>query len=632
MDVLKFLQQGNVSKNPEYNPKTKEGKTKSPLLVDYNVGENINDKLRKNITSNLSKNIYSLNTDDINKYAKYNTYLNIYDSQEQLNKERAENQSAIEQLGRAVIQAVGNEVVLGTFLGFSNIVDFFANIGREEGLDDYTNPVSTQLENWQNQLRDRFEIYQKDPNASWAIGDFGWWTNNMVSIASTASMLLPSTSIVKGLGLLSKIGKGGKTIGSFVNKGALLMGNAAKAAGIGKSAIRNYQAIKSGAEIGLTALASRTMEGYLEARGVYNEIKDDTVSKLSSMSDEEFSNFIKANPNFENKSIEEIASYIASVSADETFANDYAMLLMDVVQLKALGSMWKGLPNKTPSAALRLENKKAIKSLLDDVVEDGTKIAKKQGWSTTRLERIKESLRNPLTTVGAIEWSEGIEEGYQGIQTEKGKEVAKMILDPNYTPKTIESYLADPAIWEQAFWGVLGGMGFQAIGTGLGNAYRRIDAKINKDKYANDNIDHLLTTEERVRKAEIEGRKAKLDKFVKDIELIQSAYSPDEYETDPNTGQYIIEDGVKKFKRLTKAEQEAKKIKLVNDLLTEMTFNAVNSGNLDLFTDFISSDEFNQYLKKAGIDSTIEDKQFNQYMKDKINHMFLWEAQYVSRY
>ena len=621
MDVLKFLQQGNVSKNPEYNPKTKEGKTKSPLLVDYNVGENIGDKLRKNITSNLSKNIYNLNTDDINKYAKYNVYLNPYDSQEQLNKERAENQGAIEQLGRAVTQAVGNEVVLGTLLGLSNIVDFFANIRTPEGEDDYTNPVSIQLEDWQNQIRDRFEIYQKDPNASWAVTDFGWWANNAVSIASTASMLIPSTGIVKGTSLLGKIGKGGKTLGSFVNKGALLMGNAAKAAGIGKSAIRNYQAIKSGSEIGLTALASRTMEGYLEARGVYNEIKDDTINKLSSMSNEEFSNFIKANPNFENKSIDEIASHIASVSADETFANDYAMLLMDVAQFKALGSMWKGLPNKTPSAALRLENKKAIKSLLDDVVEEGQTIAKKQGWSTTRLERIKETLKHPLTTVGAIEWSEGIEEGYQGIQTEKGKEVARMILDPNYTPRTIGSYLADPAIWEQAFWGVLGGVGFQAIGTGLGNAYRRIDAKINKDKYANDNIDHLLTKEERVRKAEIEGRKAKLDKFVKDIELIQSGYSPDEYETDPNTGQYIVEDGVKKFKKLTKEEQETKKIKLVNDLLTEMTFDAVNSGNLDLFTYYISSEEFDKYLKKAGINSTIEDKQFDRYMKDKINHI-----------
>ena len=59
MDVLKFLQEGNVSKNPEYNPKTKEGRTKSPLLVDYKVGNNITDKLAKNIMSNLSKNIYS---------------------------------------------------------------------------------------------------------------------------------------------------------------------------------------------------------------------------------------------------------------------------------------------------------------------------------------------------------------------------------------------------------------------------------------------------------------------------------------------------------------------------------------------------------------------------------------------
>lgn len=602
----------------------KVGDSKSPTFP-IKPNTNKQDEISTSILKGLSRkgtDLFSIDKDIYDKTLKRDKVLiTKYMDEEELNKAKAENQGALEQLCRAVTQAVGNEVVLGTLLGFSNIVDFFANIGREEGLDDYTNPVSTQLENWQNQLRDRFEIYQKDPNASWAIGDFGWWTNNMVSIASSASMLLPSTGIVKGFGLLGKIGKGSKTIGSFINKGALLMGNAAKAAGIGKSAIRNYQAIKSGTEIGLTALASRTMEGYLEARGVYNEIKDDTVSKLSSMSDEEFSNFIKANPNFKNKSIDEIASHIASISADETFANDYAMLLMDVVQLKALGSMWKGLPNKTPSAALRLENKKAIKSLLDDVVEDGKKVAKKQGWSTTRLERIKETLRHPLTTVGAIEWSEGIEEGYQGIQTEKGKEVAKMIFDPNYTPRTIESYLADPAIWEQAFWGVLGGVGFQAIGTGLGNAYRRIDAKINKDKYANDNIDHLLTTEEKVRKAEIEGRKAKLDKFVKDIELIQSGYSPDEYEIDTNTGQYVIEDGVKKFKRLTKEEQEAKKIKLVNDLLTDMTFNAVNSGNLDLFTDFISSEEFNQYLKKAGINSTIEDKQFDQYMKDKINHI-----------
>ena len=617
MDVLKFLQQGNVSKNPEYNPKTKEGKTKSPLLVDYNVGENISDKLRKNITSNLSKNIYNLNTDDINKYAEYDVYLNTYNSQEQLNKEGAENQSAVEQLGRAVTQAIGNEVVLGTLLGVSNLVDFFANIGTPDGKDDYTNPVSTQLENWQDQIRTRFEIYQKDPNASWAIGDFGWWANNAVSIASTASMLIPSTGIVKGASLLGKIGK----IGSVASKGALLAGKAAKHLKIGTSAIRNAQAIKSGAEIGLTALASRTMEGYLEARGVYNETKQETVDKLNSMSDSEFSEFITRNPQFENKSTEEIANYIASISADETFANDYAMLLMDIAQFKALGSLWKGVAKKIPSAALRVENKKAIKSLLDDVVEEGVDVAKKQGFGTARLDIIKETLANPFTTIGGIEWSEGLEEAYQGIQTEKGKEVAKMILDPNYSPRTIESYIADPDIWEQAFWGVLGGVGFQAVGTGLGNIYRRVDAKINKDKYSDKDIDVLLTSEEKIRKEEITRRKARLTKFTEDIELVNNGLSPDEYERNENTGRIVVENGIAKRKELTKAEQEIKKDKLLNDLLTEMATDAIDVGNYDLFLDYLSSEEFDKFLKNAGVDSSIEGKQFNQYMIDKMNNI-----------
>ena len=35
MDVLKFLQGGNKTPNPEYNPKTKKGSIQPPTLVDY---------------------------------------------------------------------------------------------------------------------------------------------------------------------------------------------------------------------------------------------------------------------------------------------------------------------------------------------------------------------------------------------------------------------------------------------------------------------------------------------------------------------------------------------------------------------------------------------------------------------
>jgi hypothetical protein len=36
MDILKFLSQGNVSANPDYNPKTKKGALEPPTLVNFN--------------------------------------------------------------------------------------------------------------------------------------------------------------------------------------------------------------------------------------------------------------------------------------------------------------------------------------------------------------------------------------------------------------------------------------------------------------------------------------------------------------------------------------------------------------------------------------------------------------------
>nr|DAU11256.1 MAG TPA: hypothetical protein [Crassvirales sp.] len=44
MDVLKFLQGGNKTPNPEYNPKTKKGAVQPPTLIDYNPGTSISDR------------------------------------------------------------------------------------------------------------------------------------------------------------------------------------------------------------------------------------------------------------------------------------------------------------------------------------------------------------------------------------------------------------------------------------------------------------------------------------------------------------------------------------------------------------------------------------------------------------
>lgn len=608
MDIDEFLKGGNITKNPEYNPKTKKGRQEPPLLKDYNIGTSISDMLRKNISSNVAKSTYFLDTDKLEKDAENNVYLNPYNTEEELQLERANNQSAFEQTGNALVQAGLNEVLIGTALGISNLVDMGININKEKGEDNYTNPFSTYLESIQNDIRNRFEIYQKDPNAHWAIGDFGWWANNAVSIASSASMLIPSTGIVKGLGALGKVLGAGK-----ISRGI------AKAAKGTKNATRLEKAINSGTEIGTTTLLSRTMENYLEARGVYNELYDDTLNKVKSMSTEEKETLIKNNPQFINKTDEEIAKYISSVSADETFRNDFAMLLFDIPQFKAISSLWKGTAKKAATAATRIKNRNTIKSLLGD---SGEKTLEKTGWLANRKEAIKHSLNHPLTSIGAVEWTEGIEEGYQGIQTEKGKEVAAKILDPSFNERTLNSYLNDPAIWEQAFWGVLGGIGFQAIGTGVGNLYEKARGKWNKKHMSEEDYAKSQLTDEKIRGIEIDNRKSRMQNYVEAMQLLNSGKNPFRYKIDTVTKQPIVEDGNKVNESVTTEEAEDLKAQLTNDFVTEMVLDATDVGNYELFKEFVTSEEFNKFFEEAGVNQTVGDKTLSQQLVETMDDVY----------
>lgn len=82
MDVLKFLQGGNKTPNPEYNPKTKKGAVQPPILVDYNPGTSISDQGRSRLSSRIAGQSYNLNQYDIDKYAPYDVYVNPVDDPE----------------------------------------------------------------------------------------------------------------------------------------------------------------------------------------------------------------------------------------------------------------------------------------------------------------------------------------------------------------------------------------------------------------------------------------------------------------------------------------------------------------------------------------------------------------------
>ena len=140
------------------NTKSEPTRDNSSRLSDINTNYE-HDALFSGVGSKIGEQLgrYSYDLTHLqpekNKYGKYNVYVNPVNSEEELKKERAKNQSAGEQLWRMGVQMAGSEVVLGTLRGFSDLVDFFINIGKEKGEDDYTNPFSQQMEEWQEEIR-----------------------------------------------------------------------------------------------------------------------------------------------------------------------------------------------------------------------------------------------------------------------------------------------------------------------------------------------------------------------------------------------------------------------------------------------------------------------------------------------
>lgn len=504
---------------------------------------------------------------DASKYAPYDVYINDINTEEELNKERANNQSGLEQTGRMVGQMVGSEVILGSLRGLSDILDAGIELVSQD--KDFTNSVSSYLEELQNEVRERLEIYRENPDAAWDIADYGWWTNNAVSIASTLSLAIPGGVYAKGLSLLCK------SIG------------ATKALRNGLKLISKHPNLRTkqiGATSELLAHAGlmRTAEGYIEARDTYNQVKDEISAKLGQMTPQDKEELIKRNPSFAGLTDEQIAEKAAGESADDVFKDDYWLMLLDAWQLKSLRNLGKGFKNIATNQTIREAQAKSINNLV--------------GRTTVQSKGFKNYINgldaSSLKVIGA-ELSEGFEEGYQYIQQQEGIDKARQIIEPNYKARGYADYIADPHMWEQAFWGWMGGVAFQ----GLGSAANKIAAK-----YISKNED-LLT---RQRTSEIESRISALSNFSDNIRKLR----------DENINPFITIEG--QNPEVSDDERDALIEYAFEKLVTDMTINAAKKGNFDLLKEFFSSEEFQEHINKLGVLETEEEK---QYMADIISHM-----------
>lgn len=548
-DNLKRLMEQGVEQNA-LTPSTV-----SSDAVKSNI-QNINESALQKTIQTLNAVPYSdtqalkINPEE---YEDYNVTINRFD--EDLDKQRAENQSALEQGFNSLAQTIVGEVLIGIPLGASDLVDAVSGAVFRSN-NDYSNPVSRTLEKWQEEFKNATPIYRTNPNKSFDITDTGWWFSNLPSVASSLSLLLPAVGTAKALSLAGKYTR--------VAKG---FEKAMKAAKFKPSQISTA---KHWVEAGTTAAASRTMENYREARGTYDQVNEQTLSELNNMSNEDYAKWLENNPQYANQSKEDIANDIASKAADRTFLIDYSNIVFDVMQLHALKNVWKGLRNRPSTGVLSQTNKEAAETIGKTATEIAEQKAKKT-FADKAVDKAKQfGLGSYYTTMAEL--SEGVEEGINYIAQEEGNTYGKQLLGEVTNPfdERIQSYLSNGELWESAFWGVLGGVIFQGLGSQFG-------------KFKNKIIGKETRTEEEVRKAEILGRNAKWEKYKSDIEKINEG--KDIYNIDENGNFGTFEND---------AYQDLARKKREDEFIVDIAMNAANAGNIDYLKAYVQDENVNK--------------------------------------
>lgn len=602
MDANLFLQNHGVItvENPEYNPKSKKNKVPRTIdIVDLNADRN---QLQEIVAQDLL-NQDRVSVKEARKYEKYGINWNPKDAANgSLDVQLAEAQSNWAKLGNALAQTVVSEIGLGTALGIS---DLFDAIGQAVGASDhdYNNPVSAKLAEWQDKFNNEVAPIYSRPGTGFGNGtDFGWWMQNIPSIASSLTLLIPAAG---GTKLLSMAGKAAlkttKAGAKWLEKATRLdrIHKAGHSVGISS---RAYETGKLFAKNATTAALSRTMENYQEARQVYNDMYVDVLDSLNTMSDEEYNNFLNRNQNtvkdVDTSNKDEVAKAVARKSSDLTFKADYANTVFDIIELYALRNVaFHGFRNSKVSAAARRLDKNARRFAGKyKTIGELEELVSKQSFGRKAADKLGD-IFYAGRTVGMAQASEGIEEAVNYIAQQEGMEVGKSMLsmEANTTfSNRLRQYMNNPELWESAFWGVAGGIVFQGAGSGLARAKTALerknekkknkpDEKTGEDVNANTKWKDLweLPDVKRV-KASIENRLA-----------IENDY----------------QDNVKRILDDNDMATEEKEI-LLQSLRerrrTDLALNAMDSGTIDMLKGYLEDDNVKQALIDKGVVSKEE--------------------------
>lgn len=621
MDTTQFINKGGYEVlNPLWSKSKKNTQPKTIISASPQQG-------------GLAETFYRANPSNFvfegaNKYLRYGITPNRVSPN--LDKELADAQSNWAKGFNSISQAVVSETLLGTLKAFPDLFDAITN-GFLQSDGDYQNPISNKLQEWQDYFNNEVAPIYSDPTRAdilhGGLTNFGWWASNLPSVMSSLTLLIPSTGIIKGIGYLGKLSK----IGARTRKGLRALSGVNKAIDEGKTLNGFQKAVVSAtsgvenkfsrfASLSANALLQRTMENYQEAQGVYKDMYSDAYDKLNNMNDEEYADFVNKNKQLveeaggDSSNKDAIARRIAKRSADEDFKFNYWNVGFDILQMYGLRNMWKGIKSGESSGTLNKvlrEQKAKVGKTAEEFEKYQQNLSK---WTKVR-NNLADRLKGEKVVI-AGELSEGLEEAINTIAQEEGMHVGKELIGEDIHSSfdnRLQKYLQSGAIYDSAFWGVMGGVVFHHLGSGFGRLQQTLEDKANSkvdDKTGESKKKSPFSISEL---GEVKSRREDMNSW----SAITNTYIKRAQEIKEGKNPYSIGEDDKTLKG--EADIQSAKQKADDDFITDMTLNAAHKGNLNYLRTFMSSDEVRKAMVEKGVVSEAESKEHQQRILDKID-------------
>jgi hypothetical protein len=353
-----------------------------------------------------------------------------------LDSQRAASQSGFEQAFRATKRA-GGVILGGTIAGIGSLGALFTDLmtegQRQEA--DFSNAIMELGDGIEKSVNKNNPIYRENPEQSFDFGDFGWWMENIPSVASSLSLLVPARGAVG------------------------LLGGLAKAAGIADKAGKTTKFL---ATIGTSALVSRNAENMRESMSVAEQTREELGKKLAGLEDGDFMSYLGTNEigrkfleTGKEPTRENFTKFAGAQAGLESYSVNAKNIVFDLMQA---GIAYKGLSGFSRSRNI-------TNGWLG---EGGVALAKAEaaalGKTLTTRQLIgayaKSAAKSTLSGV-----SEGVEEIVNTIGTQEGLRIKDKALGTDTSPENltdrVAKYLEDGHTWEAGFWGYFGGKVFE---------------------------------------------------------------------------------------------------------------------------------------------------------------------------